>query len=220
MIPTQPNGTAAQNLFVGVILDRSGSMEAVRDDTIGAYNGMIGDLATQQGTTLLTLTQFDTQSIDLVLDAAPIAAVPRLTAETFVPRGGTPLLDAVGITLTKMQRFVESIGWSGRVLVTVITDGEENSSTEWTRGAVFARVKELESRGWAFSYLGASPNAYHDAQGLGIHAGSTSRWGTKGKNIDALGKSVAAQAGRYRSGLADRTMMIPAEERRAMEDDS
>ena len=208
---------AGEDLFISVILDRSGSMAGVRDDTIGAFNALVEDIAQQDGKTLLTLTQFDSQSVDVVLDAAPIDRVPPLTRATFEPRGGTPLLDAVGNTLTAMQRTIERIGWKGSVLVVVITDGQENQSVTWTRTTVFALVKALEAAGWGFSYLGASPDAYDDAQQLGFHEGSTSRWEHSGKNVADVGKSVSGQARRWRSGMAVPSQLIVDEERVAME---
>lgn len=208
---------AGEDLFISVILDRSGSMASVRDDTIGAFNALVEDIAQQDGKTLLTLTQFDSQSTDVVLDAAPIDRVPPLTRATFEPRGGTPLLDAVGSTLTAMQRTIERIGWKGSVLVVVITDGQENQSTTWTRTTVFALVKALEAAGWGFTYLGASPDAYEDAQQLGFHQGSTSRWEHSGKNVADVGRSVSAQARRWRTGAAIPSQLIVDEERELME---
>lgn len=204
-----------QDLFISVILDRSGSMESVKDDTIGAFNALLEDLAKQQGRTLFTLTQFDSQSIDVVVDAIPVAEVTRLTPETFVPRGGTPLLDAVGATLTTMQRTIANMAWQGSVLVVVITDGHENQSRSWTRESVFALVRALEASGWAFSYLGADPQAYDEARGIGFHEGSTSRW--EKENAALMGSTVAAQAGRWRTKQAVADKLILDEERAMLE---
>lgn len=209
--------TAGEDLFISVILDRSGSMDAVRDDTIGAFNGFLKDLQGQDGRTLLTLTQFDSQSVDVVFDAAPIDRVPPLTQHTFVPRGMTPLLDAVGGTLSSMQRTIERIGWTGSVLVVVITDGHENASQSWTRTSVFALVKALEQAGWAFTYLGAGPDAYAEASAIGVHAGSTSAWVPDGDNVKEVGKSVARQALRHRTKSAPAHELIPQWERDLMQ---
>jgi len=209
--------TPGEDLFISIILDRSGSMGSVRDDTIGAINALVSDIATQDGKTLLTLTQFDSQSVDVILDAAPIDRVPPLTHATFQPRGSTPLLDAVGNTLSTMQRTIERIGWTGSILVVVVTDGQENASTQWTRTSVFALVKALEAAGWGFTYLGASPDAYADAQQLGFAAGSTSRWEHDGRNVASVGQSISAQAGRWRKGQAAAHELILDAERKIME---
>lgn len=208
-----------EDLLVSIILDRSGSMESVRDDTIGAFNGLLTDLAKQAGETRLTLTQFDNQSVDLLVDGAPIADVRPLTNETFIPRGSTPLLDATGRTLAATEARVAALEWTGSVMVVIITDGHENASHEWTRSAVFARVKELESRGWAFVYLGADVNAYEEAGAMGFAAGSTSRWAKKGKNVESMGKHLASQASRYRGGVSTVYEMVSEDERREMEDE-
>lgn len=216
--PAMPGrSNPGEDLFITVILDRSGSMESVRDDTIGAFNALVEDIRTQDGRTLLTLTQFDSQSVDVVLDAAPIDRVPPLTRHTFQPRGGTPLLDAIGATLTQLQTTVQRIGWTGSVLVVIVTDGQENQSTSWTRTSVFALVKALEAAGWGFTYLGAGPDAYADAQAIGVHAGSTSRWEHDGLNVAEVGKSVSAQARRWRSRQVTADALIPQRERELME---
>src|SRR6185436_3857887 len=82
---------------ISIILDRSGSMASIRDDTIGGLNSFLRDQKGQPGTATLTLVQFDTQDpYEVIQHFTPIDEVPQLTRESFVPRGGTPLLDALG----------------------------------------------------------------------------------------------------------------------------
>ena len=216
---TIPNRNPGEDLLVSIILDRSGSMEAVRDDTIGAFNALLDDLRAQDGFTRVTLTQFDGQSIDLLSDAARIESVAPLTRESFVPRGNTPLLDAVGRTLSATQAKAAVLSWAGAILVVIVTDGQENASREWTRASVFARVKELEARGWGFIYLGADANAYEDAQAIGVAAGSTSRWAHKGKNVRSMGRNLAVQAARHRKGEAALDQLVWASERAENEEE-
>lgn len=214
---TQVNGN--EDLMVGVILDRSGSMAGVRDDTIGAFNTLIEDLALQQGQTFLTLTQFDTSAIEVVVDACPIALVPKLDRASYIPRSGTPLLDAVGITLTNMDRRIQKHGWQGKVLVAIMTDGFENASREWTFATVLELITELEQKNWAFSYLGASPAAIEEAVKMGISRDSSAVWRARGKNVGAAGKSMAGQADRWRKGTADSRSMVADLERAQMLED-
>jgi Mg-chelatase subunit ChlD len=204
-----------KDLLISVILDRSGSMESIKDDTIGAFNGLLADLGKQEGKTLLTLTQFDSQSVDVIVDAIPVQQVPALNEQNFKPRGMTPLLDAIGTTLTSLQKAVSNMAWEGSVLAVVITDGQENASRSWTKQSTFALVKALEAAGWAFIYLGADPDAYSDARALGFSEGSTSRW--EKKNAGRVGEAVAAHAERWRTKAAPASQLIRDEERAYLE---
>jgi uncharacterized protein YegL len=91
-------------LYVHVLLDRSGSMESCRDSTIKAFNDYITRLKEAWKTpTCVSLTLFDSESIDLLHEALSVGDVPELTRKSFVPRGGTPLLDAIGQTAARID---------------------------------------------------------------------------------------------------------------------
>ena len=136
------------------LLDRSGSMESCRQDTIDGFNTFI-EAQKQFGGTM-TLCLFDDQ-LETVYEKTPIEDVPVLTEDTFVPRGGTALLDAMGQVL-KMQL-------SDDAMVIILTDGEENSSLTYTS----AHVNDLVNlKPWKFVYLGANQDAVLAASELGI----------------------------------------------------
>jgi hypothetical protein len=136
------------------LLDRSGSMETCRQDTIDGFNSFIESQKQFGGT--MTLCLFD-DKFETVYDKTPIDEVPVLTEDTFVPRGGTALLDAMGQIL-KMDL-------SDDAMVIVLTDGEENSSRTYTS----AHVKDLvELKPWKFVYLGANQDAVLAAKNIGI----------------------------------------------------
>jgi hypothetical protein len=136
------------------LLDRSGSMESCRQDTIDGFNTFI-EAQKQFGGTM-TLCLFDDQ-FETVYDKLPIEDVPVLTEDTFVPRGGTSLHDAMGQVL-KMEL-------SDDAMVIILTDGEENSSRTYTS----AHIKDLVNlKPWKFVYLGANQDAVLAATNLGI----------------------------------------------------
>lgn len=136
------------------LLDRSGSMESCRNDTIDGFNTFI-DSQKQFGGTM-TLCLFDDQ-FETVYEKVPIENVPVLTEATFVPRGGTALLDAMGQVL-KMKL-------SDDAMVIILTDGDENSSLTYTS----AHVSDLVNlKPWKFVYLGANQDAVLAATNLGI----------------------------------------------------
>jgi hypothetical protein len=143
------------------ILDRSGSMQTCRDDTIGGFNAFIESQKNLGGT--MTLVQFDNEIVE-TYTRVPISQVSPLTRETFVPRASTALLDAIGTTLKKHDTPHTCI---------ILTDGYENASTKFTKAHVKDLVEMKEKSGWVFLYLGANHDAFGEAQGLGISAGRT-----------------------------------------------
>ena len=136
------------------LLDRSGSMESCIDDTIEGFNTFVESQKEFGGT--MTLCLFD-HEFNTVYEKVPIDQVNPLTRDTYVPRGGTALHDAMGQVL--------KMNMSDDVMVIILTDGEENSSSKYTA----AHVKDLvDTKSWKFVYLGANQDAVLTAQGLGI----------------------------------------------------
>lgn len=175
-----------------VILDRSGSMEIMRLDMEKGFDAFVAEQVKLPDPCVLTLVQFDTLSIDTVLDRVALDKVPKLS---LMPRGGTPLLDAIGNTVTK----VVANDPSERVLVIIITDGWENASREWVLGSVKALITQRRAAGWEFMYLGANVDAFAEANLMGIGAGTTT--GYNQKTVGATFTAASASAGSYRSGL-------------------
>jgi len=164
--------TSPNRSEIAVLLDRSGSMASVKDDVEGGFARFLESQRQIPGECALSLTQFDSEAIEEVYVACPIAVAPGLTLH---PRGMTPLLDAVGRTIGRTGERLAAQAEPhrpGRVLFVIITDGMENASREFSR----AQVRELIDRQrtvyrWEFIYLGANVDAFAEAGGLGI-AGS------------------------------------------------
>jgi len=209
--------SSESDLYVAVVLDRSGSMGQVRDATIEAFNGFLAGQRAEEGRTLLTLTQFDTEGIDIICEATDVNDVALLTRETYVPRSGTPLYDAVGITLARAEQYLTANSWPGVVLVVVITDGQENASREWDRDRIFDRIRELEARGWGFMYLGAHAEAYRAAEHMGVRAGSASRYAKSRDGSMAMSDSLNKSAKRWRTKESMAHELISVAERTEME---
>lgn len=148
-----------------VITDRSGSMGAIKNDVIGGYNQFLRDQKEVEGEARITFIQFD-HEYQVLYSEIPLQDAPELTAETFVPRGSTALLDAVGITLD--ERLSRNPSWAELVVMVIITDGEENSSTKYDLPRVRALTTEAEGLGWKFIYLAANQDAFNSASMLGM----------------------------------------------------
>jgi hypothetical protein len=145
------------------ILDRSGSMETCLDDTIGGFNAFLRDQKALGGT--LTLVLFD-HEYSLSYDKKAIEDVEPMTRETYVPRGSTALLDAIGKT-------IKVITGDRTPIVAILTDGLENASHTFTKVHIKDLIEQKTKEGWAFLYLGANQDAFSEAGALGISPGGT-----------------------------------------------
>jgi hypothetical protein len=100
-----------------------------------------------------TLVVFGGNQIKTLYDRIEIAEAKELSESDYTPDGSTPLYDAMGQSLTSLRQGVQS---EDKVLVTVITDGEENASREYSGQSIKALVEELKLKGWVFAYMGAN----------------------------------------------------------------
>ena len=155
-----------QKMCVALLLDRSGSMSANKIETISAVNSYI-DKTKEKFKGRFTLTQFDSESIDIVHDGK-IKDIKHLTEESYQPRGMTPLLDAIGKTLDAFK----TDGFENIVFV-IMTDGQENHSREYKLADIRAQLEERRRIGWQVSYLGTNVDAFHEGAQLGIARGQT-----------------------------------------------
>ena len=158
---------------ITVVLDRSGSMGAVRDDAIGGFNTFLeGQRRDADGTTM-TLTQFDNE-YEILCVERPVEHIAPLDHTTYVPRGSTALNDAIGRTILELDMRLERQGPGERpeqVLFVVLTDGHENASREFTTEQIRELVERHERKhGWTFVYLAADVDAFAEASMRGIRA--------------------------------------------------
>lgn len=206
---------------ITVILDRTGSMESIRDDTIGGFNAFLKQQQAEPGTATLTLVQFDSQDpYEVIHRFAPVQDVPELTHETFVPRASTPLLDAMGRGINDLEKSLSDIPKAkqpARVVVVVVTDGQENSSREFKKGQVAKMVKEKQEKaGWQFVFLSADMAAIGDAVEVGILGASAMAFAGTAGGTAAAWASVSKNCADYRSARRKDTSFT--EEDRARQD--
>lgn len=184
----------AKGTFVPFVLDETGSMSIVKEATIGGFNEYVDTLrrdSRANGFTLfLTLVKFDSLRHEVVERAKDIHDVAYLTPETYQPGAATPLYDAIGKTIQSTEEHLASIRSNGDpepvVLFTILTDGEENASREFTREKIFELIKKKEAEGWKFAFLGANQDAYAVGGSLGISPDSTMHFAH-----DTLGTTIA-----------------------------
>ena len=182
------------------LLDRSGSMVSLREDTIGGFDTFIAEQRTAPGRCRVTLAQFDNEYDEVYADR-DIATVPSLV---LVPRGSTALLDALGrLVVTAGERLaaLPEQDRPGSVIVGVMTDGYENASRDWTHGRIKALIEQQSTGyGWQFLYLGADQDAIEEGAKMGFAAGKSMTY-SRGKARDAIGH-LSKNVGSYREAVA------------------
>lgn len=208
--PSQPAPQGRRRTLVYLLVDRSGSMQSIAADVVGGINAFF-DAQRAVGTDGVTTTfvQFDTQDPHHVVWAGrPLAEVQPIGLGDFVPRGGTPLLDAIGRTVGLVDREVaeaEAAGAEILVEFAIVTDGQENESTEFQLDAIKQLIEDRRAKGWTVSYLSADANAFGDAQQMGIAAVDTAAFSATGQGArDAIRTySVGVSARREAWGARD-----------------
>jgi len=196
-------------IHIYFVLDRSGSMQVIASDVIGGFNSFLDTQKADGADALMTLVQFDSQDPHEVLaDSVGIEAVRELERSSFVPRGGTPLYDAMGHTIADATIRVEKRRAEDlppeEILFVTFTDGEENQSVEYDREKIFELIKRREADGWTFAYLGANQDAYAEGAKVGYAAASTQGFvgdaaGTAAA-FASLTSAVVTRRGKIRTG--------------------
>ena len=189
---------------ITVVLDRTGSMESIRDDTIGGFNAFLKKQKAEPGTATLTLVQFDTQDpYEVIHRFKPIEQVPDLNRETYVPRAATPLLDAIGRAINDIEQSLaelEEEDQPSKVVLAIVTDGHENSSREFRKDQIEKMVKEkTEKNAWQFVFLSADLAAICDARAVGIHADAVLLFEKSGKGSAGAWAALSKGTSDYRS---------------------
>jgi len=170
------------------LLDRSGSMESIKDDIEGGFNAYIAEQAKDPGECTVSLTQFDNQ-FEPVFTAVDIKQVGKLN---LVPRGGTALLDALGQSIAALGQRLSALPEDqrpGTVIFAIMTDGMENASREFTHAAIKEMITRQEKEyNWQFLYMGADQDAIEVGMSIGIDQGRSLSY-SRGRSQEAYAAS-------------------------------
>lgn len=193
----EPAQAGTNGTLIAVILDESGSMKSCWDSTINGFNEFVqGQRAAESaGKAYLTLVKFDSPQITTVYENTVIDQVPQLCKNTYSPRGGTNLMDAIGVTMSRINTFLNGIPQAERpgVLVVIITDGAENASREFHGEQIKSMVSSAEKQGdWTFTFLGANVDAFAMGASFGMNASNTASYDTSSMaaTMDVLSKTT------------------------------
>ncbi len=163
--------------LIKFVLDRTGSMSTVQDETVAGFNEYIKTLREDKNEKSMTLSlmQFDTDGIDTLYEDAKLKDVKDLTRETYQPRAMTNLYDAVGRGIRELEKKLSKSRAKNKpaVIFVVMTDGQENSSTKYTQKSIFDLIKEKTGEGWVFTYLSSDADAWDASRAMGMMAANT-----------------------------------------------
>lgn len=158
---------------ITVVLDRSGSMESVKEATITGFDEFVQSQKLKGDNASLTLVQFDDE-YDVVWNGLPINTVPTIR-DLYQPRSMTALLDAMGRAINETGARLARMNEADRpnkVIMVILTDGLENASREFTSEKIMEMIKrQTDDYSWSFIFLGANQDAIATASSLGIKAG-------------------------------------------------
>jgi len=156
---------------INVIVDESGSMAKLAAETISGYNKFLEDQKALPGDAVFTLCTFNYKH-KIIHDFEKIASVSNLSEDNYIPNGGTALLDAVGSTITSIGQKLNDMPEDERpakVLFVIITDGEENTSKEFSKNQIKAMVEhQREKYNWEFVFMGANIDSMAAGTAIGV----------------------------------------------------
>jgi Mg-chelatase subunit ChlD len=204
------------------VLDRSGSMGSIKGATIESFNGFVHSQRTGAGTAQLTLIQFDDQ-YEQVYSATSLHQVPDLNEQTFVPRGATALLDAMGRAIAatgERLRQLPEHERPGNVVFVTLTDGYENASRDYSLLRLNEMIREQrEKYSWQFVFLGANQDAIATAAKMDIGADHAmtfaATFGGTGAAFGAVDRKMHKMRHARFSGDASGSMKFDDEDREA-----
>jgi Mg-chelatase subunit ChlD len=188
-----------------MVVDRSGSMNAIQMDAIGGFNAFLADQKKVPGGATLSLIGFDDR-YEIWQEWKPIQDVPELTTQTFVPRGSTALLDAIGRTINETGKKLESMAEMDRperVICVILTDGYENASKQFNMQQIAEMIaNQTDTYKWTFIFLAANLDAIATASSINIPARASMAYYGNAGGIRAAYGSVSAQVRLSRRGHA------------------
>ena len=161
------------NIYNVIILDESGSMSSIYKETLSSMNEVLSGIRKNQEEfpdqknfgTIVTFEGSGMKGIKMRRDRVPIESIANFTEADYRPGGCTPLYDAMGKTLNELEGLVHA---DDRVMATVITDGYENASEEYSGKTIKTLMDRLRGKGWTMAYIGANQDAVEVARDLHI----------------------------------------------------
>jgi uncharacterized protein YegL len=189
---------------INVIIDKSGSMGHLTNDTIGSFNTFLAEQKLVPGEAVFTLCTFNTRH-NMVHNFVKLASVPNLDKTTYTPSGGTALLDAMGHTINSVGAKLAAMPEDERpskVIFLIITDGQENSSREFSKEQIASMVKhQSDTYQWEFVFMGANIDSIAEANSIGITR-NVMNYDASAAGTQDLYKNISESMRSYRGGAS------------------
>ena len=183
------------------LIDKSGSMDHLKNDSIGGFNSFLKEQKEIDGICFMDIVLFDTDFKTLVSNMN-IMEVEGLTKQNYKPNGGTSLLDCVGDTINKeIDRLSENPNNRfDKTLFLILTDGESNSDRNYSKEKIKLMIEEMEEQfKWNFIFLGANQDSFTSSSGIGISAGKSMNWSADSDGISVAYASISKATKLYRT---------------------
>lgn len=166
-------------IFNLLLIDESGSMSTLREQTISAFNEIVQGMQSlekdlQGQSQFVSMYSFRNQDVKTLHDLAQIRSIEPLSKASYAPDGNTPLYDAIGKSVTLLEKQIhaaariEGPSFKYQVLVTILTDGFENSSCVYSKAQIRSLIDRLAEGNWTFTYIGADHDVVMQSKDLGI----------------------------------------------------
>jgi uncharacterized protein with von Willebrand factor type A (vWA) domain len=189
----KPKKSDLNETEIVVVLDRSGSMGSIASATVEGFNKFLYEQQNSQGEAFITLVQFDDR-YEMNYQSIPVKNASQLIlGESFVPRGGTALFDAIGKT-------IEELKTNRDVVFVIITDGEENASKVYKQEAINKMIETLQKEdGWKFIFLAANQDAIKAGNSIGINGTNSMNYAATSAGASRAFSTVSSNMATYRS---------------------
>ena len=203
-------------IHISVVLDRSGSMATIADDVVGGFNEYLAEQRQVEGRVSVTLAQFDSQDpFEVLINGINLAEVTDLDRSSYRPRGATPLFDAIGRMIAKIDADTAARTEVGAPeedqVVLIVTDGLENASTEYSRQMIFDLIEARRSRGWVFVFLGANQDAYTEGRRMAFSSANSANWAASPEGSKEMWKDLSYSTAAHRAKSVARRKAEEAE---------
>lgn len=182
------------------ILDRSGSMSNIIDDSVGGFSSFLEEQKKLPDEATISVVLFDDQ-YELVYDNIDIKKAEKISKEIWKPRGMTALYDAIGKTINNTLSTFAKLNYlkPSKVLVCIVTDGQENASKEYKLDNIKKLIKDCEDDNWNFIYLAANQDAFSVGSGFGISGSNTYTYTTNSDGVFNMSATLSNATVSYRS---------------------
>jgi Mg-chelatase subunit ChlD len=193
---------ATSTTHICLVLDRSGSMQAVREDALGGVNSYIQ--AAKQNKDLyearFSMITFSSESVDTIRKNEIMETVKPIGPEEYRCAGWTPLYDAIGRGIGILDEALE--GKEGKAILVIMTDGMENASKEFSHAKITELIKARQDRGWLITFLGEGLDVAKQGMAMGAMAASVAAY-AGGEGLRSAGRVMVSQAVRYAARKGD-----------------